>query len=324
MSGKKVALLGAAGGIGQPLALLLKMHLPAGSTLNLADIVNVPGVAVDLSHIDTAVRVNHYMGPDKLHECLTGVDLVIIPAGVPRKPGMTRDDLFNVNAGIVAGLVAGAAKACPNAFIAIITNPVNSTVPIAAEVLKKAGVYNPAKLCGVTTLDVVRANTFVAEAKGMDVARVNVRCVGGHSGNTILPLLSQVSGVSFTPAEITALTDRIRNAGTEVVDAKAGAGSATLSMAYAALKFVNVLIAGLNGAPDAVACAYIEAPASARAPAKFFALPVRFGPQGIAGVQEIGAVNASEQAAITGMLAELNDNIAKGEGFVANPPAKPQ
>jgi lactate/malate dehydrogenase, NAD binding domain len=60
-------------------------------------------------------------------------------AGVPRKPGMTRDDLFNINAGIVATLCEGIARHCPDAWVAIISNPVNSTVPIAAEVFKRAG-----------------------------------------------------------------------------------------------------------------------------------------------------------------------------------------
>jgi len=86
---------------------------------------------------------------------------VIIPAGVPRKPGMTRDDLFNINAGIVRTLCEGIAKCCPNAIVNLISNPVNSTVPIAAEVFKKAGTYDPKRLLGVTMLDVVRANTFV-------------------------------------------------------------------------------------------------------------------------------------------------------------------
>lgn len=89
------------------------------------------------------------------------MDLVIIPAGVPRKPGMTRDDLFKINAGIVKTLCEGVAKCCPNAIVNLISNPVNSTVPIAAEVFKKAGTYDPKKLLGVTTLDVARANTFV-------------------------------------------------------------------------------------------------------------------------------------------------------------------
>jgi len=78
------------------------------------------------------------------------------------------------------------------AVVAIISNPVNSTVPIAAEVFKAAGTYDPKKLLGVTTLDVVRANTFVAEVKGLDVNDVDVPVVGGHAGTTILPILSQV------------------------------------------------------------------------------------------------------------------------------------
>ena len=79
------------------------------------------------------------------------------------------------------------------AVIAIISNPVNSTVPITAEVMKAVGVYDKRKVLGVTTLDVVRANTFVAEAKGLAVQDVDVPVVGGHAGITILPLLSQVT-----------------------------------------------------------------------------------------------------------------------------------
>ena len=81
------------------------------------------------------------------------------------------------------------------AVLNIISNPVNSTVPIAAEILKAAGVYDKKKLMGVTTLDVVRANTFVAEAKGLDLKDVDVPVVGGHAGTTILPLLSQVGAI---------------------------------------------------------------------------------------------------------------------------------
>lgn len=102
-----------------------------------------------------------FLGQQQLEDALVGMDLVIIPAGVPRKPGMTRDDLFNINAGIVKTLCEGIAKCCPKAIVNVISNPVNSTVPIAAEVFKKAGIFDPRKLLGVTMLDVVRANTFV-------------------------------------------------------------------------------------------------------------------------------------------------------------------
>lgn len=74
----------------------------------------------------------------------------------------------------------------------IISNPVNSTVPIVAEVLKKHGVFDPKRLFGVTTLDVVRASTFVSSVKGLQPKNVHVHVTGGHSGVTIMPLLSQV------------------------------------------------------------------------------------------------------------------------------------
>lgn len=229
--------MGASGGIGQPLSLLLKQSSLV-SELSLYDIAHTPGVAADLSHINSRSKVTGYVGPEQLAECLKGSDVVVIPAGVPRKPGMTRDDLFNTNASIVRDLAAAAAKACPKAFIAIISNPVNSTVPIASEVFKKAGVYDPKRIFGVTTLDVVRANAFVAEAKGLDPATVDVPVIGGHAGITIIPLLSRTNPVtSFPEDKVDALTKRIQDAGTEVVKAKAGAGSATLSMAFAGARF---------------------------------------------------------------------------------------
>jgi malate dehydrogenase len=186
-------------------------------------------VAADLSHINTPAKVTGYLGDEGLLPALAGCHLVVIPAGVPRKPGMTRDDLFKINAGIVQKLAIGIAKACPAAHIAVISNPVNSTVPIIAEVLKEAGVFDPKRLYGVTTLDIVRASTFVAEVKKTAPAQTAVTVIGGHSGNTIVPLLSS-TGLSFSPQEVEGLVKRIQFGGDEVVQAKNGAGSATLSM----------------------------------------------------------------------------------------------
>ncbi|GAB4848849.1 hypothetical protein Ancab_003643 [Ancistrocladus abbreviatus] len=91
--GFKVAILGAAGGIGQPLSMLMKMN-PLVSVLHLYDDVNSPGVTADISHMDTGAVVCGFLGQQQLEDALTGMDLVIVPASVPRKPGMTRDDLF--------------------------------------------------------------------------------------------------------------------------------------------------------------------------------------------------------------------------------------
>jgi len=120
---------------------------------------------------------------------------------------MTRDDLFNTNASIVRDLAKGIADHAPKAMVGIIANPVNSTVPIVAEVFKKMGVYDPkrcvivgywadCRLFGVTTLDVVRAARFVSELKNTDPEEENIPVIGGHSGVTIVPLLSQ-SGHKF-------------------------------------------------------------------------------------------------------------------------------
>ena len=139
---QKVAVLGAAGGIGQPMSLLLKLN-PKITQLSLFDIVNTPGVAADLSHINTPAVVKGYKGDDQLAAALKGAEIVVIPAGVPRKPGMTRDDLFNINAGIVKKLAEQCAITCPKAFICVISNPVNATVPIVSEVFKKHSVLDP-------------------------------------------------------------------------------------------------------------------------------------------------------------------------------------
>lgn len=72
--------------------------------LRLYDVANTAGVAADLSHINTAVKVSAYTGQEQLGDALRGCQLVVIPAGVPRKPGMTRDDLFNINAGEIYSL----------------------------------------------------------------------------------------------------------------------------------------------------------------------------------------------------------------------------
>jgi malate dehydrogenase len=307
----KVSVLGGAGGIGQPLSLLLKNSLPAGSELALFDVnPMVVGVGVDLSHIPTAVKVKGF-GPDDLDGCLKGSDVVIIPAGVPRKPGMTRDDLFNINAGIIRDLMAAGARVCPEALFAIITNPVNSTVAIAAETLKKAGVYNPNKLFGVTTLDVIRSKTFISELKGTDPLTTDITVIGGHSGNTILPLLSQVKGVEFSASEIEAMTPRIQNAGTEVVEAKAGGGSATLSMAEAGARFTLALVNGLNG-KESVQCCYVETEGG---PARFFAQPVKLGKNGRMETLSYASLSGYEEKLLEEMLPTLKDNIKKGEEF---------
>lgn len=311
----KIALLGAAGGIGQALAFLLKMQLPAHSILSLYDVSPVtPGVAVDLRHIPTAVSVIGYSGPDPT-ESLQDADIVLVAAGAPRKPGMERNDLFKINAMITQSLLQQIAQTTPLACIGIITNPLNSLVPLAAEVLKQAQVYDWRKLFGITTLDLTRATTFIAELKGCDPRTITLPIIGGHSEQTILPLFSQLPHLTFSDSEIAALTQRIQQAGTEVVQAKAGYGSATLAMAYAGAQFALKLIHALQGEPQVEVTAYVdsEAPYS-----RFFCHPLLLGSEGIAQRQPIGPLSPDEQQALEQLLPTLKADIQWGQAYGVN------
>uniref|UniRef100_A0A1B6CWZ2 Malate dehydrogenase, mitochondrial n=1 Tax=Clastoptera arizonana TaxID=38151 RepID=A0A1B6CWZ2_9HEMI len=267
----KVAVCGASGGIGQPLSLLLKQS-PLVSELSLYDIAHSLGVAADLSHCDNNAKVTGYNGPEQLRDALQCAEIVIIPAGVPRKPGMTRDDLFNTNASIVCELIRAIAEVSPKALIAIISNP------------------------------------------GTDPTKISVPVVGGHSGVTIIPLISQAKpAVNLPQDKLESLTRRIQEAGTEVVKAKAGAGSATLSTAYAGARFVLSLCKGIKGESNIVECSYVE---SDLTEAKFFSTPILLGPNGVQKNIGLGKLSGYECKLLENALPDLKKNIQKGEDFI--------
>jgi len=296
--------------------LLLKID-PLVSSLSLYDIRGAPGVAADVSHVDSASEVRGYAA-DQLDQALQGAQVVVIPAGVPRKPGMTRDDLFNTNASIVRDLAGAVARVAPSAHVLVISNPVNSTVPIVAATLEKAGVFDPRRLFGITTLDVVRAARFLAGIVEASPSDTVVTVVGGHSGATIVPLLSQSScGKAITGDTYDQLVHRIQYGGDEVVKAKDGAGSATLSMAYAGAKFTNSLLRGLNGEKGVITPTFVKSPLFAAQGIDFFSSNVELGPSGVETIYPIGELSAEEKKLLDACLPELKTNIEKGKKFVA-------
>lgn len=330
----KVTVCGAAGGIGQPLSLLLKLN-PQVTELSLFDVVNVPGVGADLSHINTDATTKSFLPSSKedktaLAESLKGSDLVIIPAGVPRKPSMTRDDLFNINASIVKGLAEGIAENAPKAFVLIISNPVNSTVPIVAETLKAKGVFDPARLFGVTTLDIVRANTFISQLYPSETKPTDfeIRVVGGHSGETIVPLYSLGAKSHYdklSAEQKKELINRVQFGGDEVVKAKDGAGSATLSMAFAGYRLAESLLKAAAG-EDVTECTFLYLDSSIKGASEakklvnnldFFSLPVKLSKSGIASVEYDVLEKASddEKKLLEVAIDQLSKNIEKGVAF---------
>lgn len=334
----KVTVLGAAGGIGQPLSLLLKLSSYVDE-LSLYDIRLSKGVATDLSHINTKVKVTGYEPSSKddqtaISQALKDTDVVIIPAGVPRKPGMTRDDLFNINAGIIQSLAKAIATTAPNAFVLVISNPVNSTVPIVAETFKQHGVFNPKRLFGVTTLDIVRANTFIKEydssLAGVEDVRVDV--IGGHSGETIVPIYSTAKNgkeifSKLSKDQKAALIKRVQFGGDEVVKAKNGAGSATLSMAYSGYKFAEALIRALKGEGGIVEDTFIYLDDSLPGVSKvknytkskvdYLSLPIRLGVEGVDIVESgiLDKLDSTEVGLFDIAVNTLEKNITKGVIF---------
>merc|ERR1711972_315453 len=272
------------------------------------------GVAADLSHIENKTAVKGYVGElnqppmNFTKDALSGCDLVLIPEGMPRKPGMTRDDLFKVNADIAKGLVEACAMYCPKAMVALIVNPVNSIVPAMAELYKKKGL-DPMKIVGVTTLDCVRANKFVANITGKHPSAIEVPVIGGHAGVTIMPVFSQdPTAATIDPSKIPDLDKRTQDAGTEVVNAKGGKGSATLSMAYAGARLGKSILAGLAGQPT-VECAYVKSDVTEL---PYFTSKVEFGRGGVTRVLPVGPLNEYETKRLAEAKAQLKTEIETG------------
>lgn len=147
----------------------------------------------------------------------------------------------------------------------MVTNPVNSTVPVAAQALRKAGAFDPARLFGVTTFDVVRALTFAADALGSnDPGAIKVPVIGGHSDATTLPLYSQAQPLVDLKGEqlaadihresiisqsmaISNMNIDVQFGGDEIVKSKQGAGSATTCMTYASFRYIKGIVTAKSG-----------------------------------------------------------------------------
>merc|ERR1712039_437697 len=192
------------------------------------------------------------------------------------------------------------------AVVALIVNPVNSVVPAMCELWKKAGL-DPKKVVGITTLDIVRANKFVQELTGKSA---EIPVIGGHAGKTILPVFSQdPAGASISATKIPDLDVRVQDAGTEVVKAKNGKGSATLSMAYSGARLGRAVLSGLAGVPT-TECAYVESSVQPGLP--YFASKVVFGKDGVQEVLPIGTLTMHEKKRLEELTPILKGEIDDG------------
>jgi len=223
MARKKIALVGA-GQIGGTLALLAGMKELGDVTL--IDVVEgVPqGKALDIAEASPVDGFNAgYTGSNDYAD-LKGADVVIVTAGIPRKPGMSRDDLIGVNTGIIKTVGTAIKANCPNAFVIVITNPLDVMVWVMREV---SGL--PAnKVVGMAgVLDSARFRYFLSEEFGVSVQDVTAFVLGGH-GDTMVPSVrySTVAGIPLpdlvkmgwtTQEKLDQIVQRTRDGGAEIV-----------------------------------------------------------------------------------------------------------
>merc|ERR1712205_285846 len=214
----------------------------------------------------------------------------------------------------MGGIVEACATYCPNAMLGLIVNPVNSIVPAMCEFYKKKGL-DPKRIVGITTLDVVRANKFVAEKVGCDPADVDINVIGGHAGATIMPVFSQDKyGAQIPASDVQAMDKRVQDAGTEVVNAKDGKGSATLSMAYAGARLGKAILAGLAGTPT-TECAYVVS--DVMEGMNYFSSKVTLGEKGVQAVHPIGPLSDHETKRLEEAKAQLKEEIQAGLNYAA-------
>jgi len=290
---KKATVIGA-GNVGATAALRL-------AEKELADIVlidiieGVPeGKCLDLAEA----------APIEQHDCrLTGCaggysdakdsDIVIITAGIPRKPGMSRDDLLSTNMGIMESVTKEVAAVAPNAILIIVSNPLDAMCHVALETSK----FPKDRVVGMAgVLDSARFRTFIAMELNVSVENTNAFVLGGH-GDTMVPLprYSTVAGIPITelmpPERIAALVERTRQGGAEIVGLlKTGSAyyapaSATVEMAEAILKDKKKIL------PCA---AYLQGEYGIHD--LFIGVPVKLGENGIEEIIEIRLTDEEKEA----------------------------
>jgi malate dehydrogenase len=223
MARNKIALIGA-GNIGGTLAHLIGLK-ELGDVV-LFDVFGgvAAGKALDIMQSGPVEDFDAHMVGGSSYHAIEGADVVIVTAGFPRMPGMSRDDLIGKNAGVIAEVADGIKTHCPNAFVIVITNPLDAMVYVMQQ---KSGL--PAnKVVGMAgVLDSSRFRLFLAHEFGVSVEDVNAFVLGGH-GDTMVPLTrySTVGGIPVpdlikmgwtTQAKIDAIVQRTRDGGGEIV-----------------------------------------------------------------------------------------------------------
>jgi malate dehydrogenase len=332
MARNKIALVGA-GNIGGTLALLA--GLKELGDIVLFDIVDgIPqGKALDLVQGSSVEGYDAKITGANRYTALRGADVVIVTAGVPRKPGMSRDDLIGINTNVMKSVGAGIKKNCPKAFVICITNPLD----VMVQVLRDACGLPYNKVVGMAgVLDSARFRYFLAEEFDVSVEDVTAFVLGGH-GDTMVPLVrySTVGGIPVpdlikmgwsTKERINAIIQRTRDGGAEIVELLK-TGSAFYAPASSAIQMAD---AYLKDKKRLLPCAaYVKGAYGLNG--VYVGVPVIIGAGGVERIVEI-SLNKSEARmfknsvdnvrALSKIVAKMEQDAAKAKKALARKAAK--
>jgi malate dehydrogenase len=217
--GKRVGIVGA-GNVGATVAYSLAMLGSCHEIILRDNKIDVAkGKALDMSQAAAAVRSHTVVSVAESMEDLTNCDVVVVTAGSPRLPGMSRDDLLMINAKVTKEVVQGIAKYSPDAIIIMVSNPLDAMTYVA---LKESG-FDRSRVLGMAgILDSSRMASFIQEKLGYGGGQIRASVMGGHGDDMVpLPRYSTVAGVPLsdvlTDEEIDEIVDRTRHGGAEIV-----------------------------------------------------------------------------------------------------------
>lgn len=313
MARKKIALIGA-GNIGGTMAHLSALkHL--GDVVLFDVIDGLPqGKALDLVQSGPIENFDIQIIGTNKYEDIAGADVCIVTAGLPRKPGMSRDDLVGTNAKIMSQVAEGIKKNTPNAFVIVITNPLDAMVTLT----KRVTGFPKNRVVGQSgILDSARYRTFIAQELNVSVASVSAVVLGGH-GDDMVPVRSSchISGIPIekfiSSKRLGEIEARVRNAGGEIVSLLK-TGSAFYSPASAAIRMAEAYL--LDKKEVFPCAAYLEGEYGVQG--YYFGVPVLIGAAGVEKIIDM-ELSLGEKTAMEESLSHVKELVQAMDRLLAS------
>ena len=301
----KVTVVGGAGNVGATVGQYLV-------TKELADVVLIDilesvqhGKGLDLLQAGPILGYDSRIFGTKDYKETAGSDIVVITAGIPRKPGMSRDDLLNTNAKIVGGVIDQVVAHSPNCILILVSNPLDAMTQLA---FKRSGFPRERVIGMAGILDSARFRAFIAQELRVSVENVNAFVLGGH-GDTMVPLprFSTVAGIPITelltPDRVEALVKRTAGGGGEIV-ALLGTGSAYYAPAASVMEMVEAILRDKKKILPC--CVYLEGEYGIQG--LCVGVPVKLGASGVEQIIEI-KLTPNEMSALNRSAAAVKELI---------------